>query len=79
MRSHEQLPVSRFGRAVDTLEETIIAILLGLMTLVTFANVVARYVFNSNILCTRAHRFPVCLAGVVGRLVWRQENPAHRC
>lgn len=50
MRSHEQLPVSRFGRAVDTLEETIIAVLLGLMTLVTFANVVARYVFNSNIL-----------------------------
>lgn len=37
-------------RAMDTLEETVIAILLGLMTLITFANVVARYVFNSNIL-----------------------------
>ena len=35
---------------VDTLEETFIAITLGLMTLITFANVVARYVFNSNIL-----------------------------
>jgi C4-dicarboxylate transporter DctQ subunit len=35
---------------MDTLEETVIAILLGLMTLITFANVVARYVFNSNIL-----------------------------
>lgn len=35
---------------IDVLEETLIASLLGLMTLVTFANVVARYVFNSNIL-----------------------------
>ncbi len=34
----------------DTLEETFIAITLGLMTLITFANVVARYIFNSNIL-----------------------------
>lgn len=41
---------SRFGRAVDTLEETLIALLLGAMTLVTFSNVIARYVFNSNIL-----------------------------
>ena len=37
-------------RAMDKLEETVIAILLGFMTLITFANVVARYVFNSNIL-----------------------------
>ncbi len=35
---------------VDRIEETLIAVLLGLMTLITFANVVARYVFNSNIL-----------------------------
>ncbi len=35
---------------VDHVEETLIALLLGLMTLVTFANVVARYGFNSNIL-----------------------------
>jgi len=34
----------------DKIEETIIAALLGLMTVVTFANVVARYLFNSNIL-----------------------------
>lgn len=34
----------------DRFEETLIAIFLGLMTLVTFANVVARYVFNDNIL-----------------------------
>lgn len=35
---------------VDRIEETLIAILLGLMTLVTFANVIARFGFNSNIL-----------------------------
>ncbi len=34
----------------DRIEENLIAALLGLMTLVTFANVVARYLFNSNIL-----------------------------
>ena len=39
-----------FSRATDRLEETLIAIFMGLMTLITFANVVARYVFNSNIL-----------------------------
>ncbi len=32
------------------MEETFIAITLGLMTIITFANVIARYVFNSNIL-----------------------------
>lgn len=35
---------------IDRLEETVIAVILGLMTMITFANVVARYVFNSNIL-----------------------------
>ncbi|MGR3715093.1 MAG: TRAP transporter small permease [Shimia sp.] len=35
---------------VDRIEETIIALLLGLMTLITFANVIARFGFNSNIL-----------------------------
>jgi len=34
----------------DELEETLIAILLGAMTLITFANVLARYLFQSNIL-----------------------------
>lgn len=34
----------------DTIEETFMAAILGIMTLVTFANVVARYIFNSNIL-----------------------------
>ena len=35
---------------IDKIEETFIAVTLGLMTLITFANVVARYIFNSNIL-----------------------------
>jgi len=35
---------------VDRLEEALIAVLLGVMTVITFANVVARYVFNTNIL-----------------------------
>lgn len=35
---------------IDAIEETLIAIILGLMTALTFANVVARFAFNSNIL-----------------------------
>lgn len=38
------------GRAINAVEETLIAAILGAMTLITFANVIARYVFNSNIL-----------------------------
>ena len=38
------------GRAVNAIEETLIALILGAMTIITFANVVARYVFNANIL-----------------------------
>ena len=34
----------------DRIEQTLIGSILGLMTAITFANVVARYVFNSNIL-----------------------------
>ena len=43
-------PRSALGRFVNAVEETAIAVLLGLMTLVTFANVLARYVFEDNIL-----------------------------
>ena len=43
-------PTRKIGRVINSIEETLIAVILGLMTLVTFANVVARYVFNSNIL-----------------------------
>jgi C4-dicarboxylate transporter, DctQ subunit len=38
------------GRWVNDIEETFIAVILGLITLITFANVIARYVFNDNIL-----------------------------
>ena len=41
---------SRLSHFVENVEETFIAITLGFMTLLTFANVVARYVFNSNII-----------------------------
>ncbi len=41
---------SAIGRIVNDIEETLIAVILGSMTLVTFANVIARYVFNDNIL-----------------------------
>ena len=34
---------------VDRIEENLIAVILGTMALLTVANVVARYVFNSNI------------------------------
>ena len=38
------------ARLINELEETVIAVLLALMTGITFANVVTRYVFNSNLL-----------------------------
>ena len=41
---------TRLGRVTDNLEELNIALSLGVMTLLTFANVVFRYVFNGNIL-----------------------------
>lgn len=41
---------SKSNTFFDEIEENFIAITLGLMTLVTFANVIARYIFNSNIL-----------------------------
>lgn len=43
-------PTTKLGRVVNSIEETLIAVILGLMTVVTFANVIARYVFNANIL-----------------------------
>ncbi len=43
-------PAGGFGGWIDSIEEAFIAIVLGLMTIITFANVIARYVFNANIL-----------------------------
>ncbi|MFY0623904.1 MAG: TRAP transporter small permease [Pelagimonas sp.] len=41
-------PRSLLGGVIDELEETFIAILLGAMTVITFVNVIVRYVFNSG-------------------------------
>ena len=43
-------PKGRVGAIVHSIEESVIAILLGLMTLVTFINVVMRYGFNSQLI-----------------------------
>ena len=41
-------PKTALGRFVHEAEETFIAIILGLMTIITFGNVILRYVFNSG-------------------------------
>lgn len=46
----EQSIFARIGKVTDAIEETLIAFFLGAMTLLTFTNVVFRYVFNDNIL-----------------------------
>lgn len=46
----EQTFFTKAGRITDAIEETLIAFFLGAMTLLTFANVIFRYVFNDNIL-----------------------------
>ncbi len=43
-------PRSALGQIVNELEETAIAILLGAMTVITFVNVVMRYVFNASLI-----------------------------
>ncbi|MEM9786512.1 MAG: TRAP transporter small permease [Pseudomonadota bacterium] len=48
--SGKYTPKGPVGRAVHGFEENVIALLLGLMTLLTFANVVLRYGFNLSII-----------------------------
>ena len=43
-------PDSLLGRAVNELEESAIALILGLMTLITFINVILRYGFNTGLI-----------------------------
>ncbi len=43
-------PKTKLGRVINEIEETLIALILGLMTAITFANVIARYVFETNLL-----------------------------
>jgi C4-dicarboxylate transporter DctQ subunit len=42
-------PEGRLGRLVNAIEEVFIALLFAAMTLVTFSQVVARYVFNTGV------------------------------
>lgn len=46
----KQNAANNISAIIDNIEETFIALMLGLMTMITFANVIARYVFNVNIL-----------------------------
>ncbi|EGR4359987.1 TRAP transporter small permease [Vibrio cholerae] len=46
----EQSWFSRVGQFTDSIEEFLIAFFMGAMTLLTFANVIMRYLFNDNIL-----------------------------
>jgi len=41
--------MTKLSDRIERLEENLIAFLLGIMTLLTFSNVVARYLFNANI------------------------------
>jgi C4-dicarboxylate transporter DctQ subunit len=50
MSHHVKTSQSKLSHAIDTLEESVIAYILGLMTLVTFANVVLRYFFNQSLI-----------------------------
>ncbi|MCG7491995.1 TRAP transporter small permease [Thalassobius sp. Cn5-15] len=43
-------PKSAFSRFVHEFEETFIAIILGLMTIITFINVILRYGFNTGLI-----------------------------
>lgn len=49
MSSHHE-PTTAFGRAVNEFEETAIAVILALMTIITFTNVVLRYGFNTGLI-----------------------------
>ncbi|MDB6181730.1 TRAP transporter small permease [Paracoccus fistulariae] len=48
--SHGYQPRGAVGHFVNRLEENTIAIILGLMTILTFVNVVLRYVFQSSLI-----------------------------
>jgi C4-dicarboxylate transporter DctQ subunit len=49
MSAHYQLQTA-LGRAVNEIEETAIALILGIMTLITFTNVILRYGFNTGLI-----------------------------
>ena len=50
MRAGGYWTTSRFGRVVNGFEEGAMALVIGLMTIITFVNVILRYVFNANLI-----------------------------
>ena len=73
---------SRITEMTDWIEETSIAACLGLMTLITFANVVARYVFNDNILWAlelTVFLFAWLVNSAFTRLYWVSLRKFHIC
>ena len=48
--SQRFVPRTRLARAINSIEETAIAVILGAMTVITFVNVILRYVFNSSLI-----------------------------
>ncbi|MXU66164.1 TRAP transporter small permease [Oceanomicrobium pacificus] len=50
MSAHHYEAETPLGRFVNEFEETAIAVLLGLMTIITFINVVLRYGFNTGLI-----------------------------
>lgn len=48
--SYKYTPRGPVGRFVNGLEENLIAIILGLMTVLTFVNVIMRYLFNNSLI-----------------------------
>jgi len=48
--AHAYVAKTAIGRIVNEIEETAIAVLLGLMTIITFINVVLRYGFNTGLI-----------------------------
>ena len=50
MSGHSSEPRAALARIVSEIEETAIAVILGLMTVITFVNVVLRYGFNTGLI-----------------------------
>ncbi|WP_281857995.1 TRAP transporter small permease [Litoreibacter halocynthiae] len=47
---HDQEASSGIGRFIDRLEENALALMLGIMVILTFVNVIRRYVFNASLI-----------------------------
>lgn len=66
----QKAPMGRVARIIDTIEENLIAALLGLMVMVTFVNVVLRYGNDTWVLNSLGSLFGVELPG---SLLWGLE------